>query len=367
MDLEYVLQLLLPIVTVVSVFVEFKLDKAVTQGSKTQEEFEKAVTERRNRRIARGFTFALLFITLLTLGYAHTKSKEKDRKSEDELKEQKAAVAALSVQIDATQKEVIAQQQEVISQAKKLEQSQAELIQSQQREVELSSRLLNTQTRGLHQLNRIGLDRMLSGLEISYKPTAQEWKGIVDLYKTLVPTNGEKSYYESPIIATRAGAYWRIDFAEISMTEGRKWFSPVFTDDVKNRGFEQILQRASLPLWITWGTGAQTFLEPMRGDYPSEIRLSPEIFIFTLRPPLLELNLDSLHENSIITLRSRRRWSELTFHSLDPAVKLDQTLHLKWDRANLPKDINAILIKERLHGLTSGPHRLQMSFKTLTR
>lgn len=367
MDLEFALQLLLPIVTAASVFVEFKLDKPPTQGSKTEEEFQNAQRERRNRRIARSFTFALLLITLLALVYTNSKNKDKERKSEDEITAQKAAVAGLSKQIDEKQNEVISQQQDVISQAKKLEQSQNKLIESQEREGELSARLLSSQTRGLHQLNRIGMDRMLAGLEISYKPTPQEWKRIVDLYRTLVPTNGEPSYYDSPIIATRAGAYWRIDFAEVSSEAGRKWFPPVFTDDVRHRAFEQVIQRASLPLWITWGTGTQTFLEPMRGDYPSEIRLSPEIFSFTLRPPLLELNLDSLHANSVITIRSRRRWSELTFHSLDPAVKLDQTLHLEWNKASTPQDMNSIAIKERLHPLTSGPHRLKIEFKTLGR
>ena len=260
-------------------------------------------------------------------------------------------------------------QKEQISQADQLAQRQKEVIDDQKRALELSAMLLNTQNRGLHQLSRIGLDRMLTGIEVSYKPTAQEWKAIVDLYRKIVPTNGESSYYDSPIIATRAGAYWRIDFEEISLKEGRKWFSPVFTDDSRNRGFEEIIQRASLPLWIKWGTGAQTFLEPMRGDFPSGIRLSPDMFSFTLRPPLLELNLDSLHANSLITLRSRKRLPELTFHSLDPAVKLEQTLQLGWTRStpNTPQGINSISIKERLHPYVSGPHRLKLSFTTLKR
>lgn len=310
--------------------------------------------------LIRVVTIVGLIVACVAVLWDRSQSQEKERKSQEESRAQQAALAAYQSKSEENQKEAIAQ-------AKELKQAQADLIAAQKQNLELSATLLDVQTRGLHQLTRIGLDRMLTGIEISYKPTAQEWKGIVDLYRTLVPTNGEKSYYDSPIIATRAGAFWRIDFAEISMTEGRKWFPPVFTDDVRNRGFEQILQRASLPLWITWGTGAQTFLEPMRGDYPSEIRLSPELFSFTLRPPLLELNLDSLHANSLITLRSRRRWSDLTFHSLDPAVKLDQTLHLKCDRAKMAQDVHLISIKERLHAFTCGSHSLQMTFKTLSR
>ena len=349
-----------PIVAIVVLFVETLFSKDASGPSQDPAEERKKERERKGKWLIRVVTIIGLLVACGAVLWDRAQNQEKERKSQEESRAQQAALAAYQSKSEENQKEAIAQ-------AKELKQAQADLIASQKQSLELSATLLDVQNRGLHQLTRIGLDRMLTGIEISYKPTAQEWKGIVDLYRTLVPTNGEKSYYDSPIIATRAGAFWRIDFAEISMKEGRKWFPPVFTDDVRNRGFEQILQRASLPLWITWGTGAQTFLEPARGDYPTEIRLSPELFSFTLRPPLLELNLDSLHANSVITLRSRRRWSELTFHSLDPAVKLDQTLQLKWDRAKMSQDVNAISIKERLHSLTSGPHRLRMNFRTVGR
>lgn len=349
-----------PIVAIVVLFVETLFSKVSSGPSQDPAEEKKKQRERKGKWLIRVVTIIGLLIACGAVLWDRAQNQEKERKSQEESKAQQASLAAYQSKIEENQKDAIAQ-------AKELKQAQADLIASQKQNLELSATLLDVQTRGLHQLTRIGLDRMLTGIEISYKPTAQEWKGIVELYRTLVPTNGEPSYYESPIIATRAGAYWRIDFEEVSSKEGRKWFAPVFTDDLRYRAFEQILQRASLPLWITWGTGAQTFLEPMRGDYPSEIRLSPELFSFTLRPPLLELNLDSLHANSLITLRSRRRWSDLTFHSLDPAVKLDQTLHLKCERAKMAQDVNLISIKERLHALTCGSHRLQMTFKTLGR
>lgn len=347
-----VLPLIVTLFGIVSILVEAFFDKDPNQPKKNW------------KWITRSLSIASFVIGGSMLFIAYQKGAQKDLEARQELDRQQERhnqQLAAAQQIQDSQKEQILQ-------AKDLAQTQADLNSTQKRALELSSTLLNAQGRGLQQLKLLTLDRTFSGIEISYKPTVQEWKRIVQIYRTIPPPKGEPSYLESPIIATRAGAFWRIDFEPVSLKEGLKWFPAVSTEDQKNIGFEAILRTASLPLSITWGNGAVTFLEAQRGDYPTEIRLSPEVFTFTLRPPQLELSLASLHVNPVIILRSSQRWRELTFHSLDQGVKLDETLHLDW-RDGYPKTTENTNLKkimeERVHRYVSGPHRLKLSFRTL--
>jgi len=349
-----VLPLIVTICGIVSILVEARFDKDPNQPKKNW------------KWITRGLSIATFVIGGTMLVIAYQKGVQKDLEARQELERQQERhnkQLAASQQIQDSQKEQILQ-------AKSLAQTQADLNAAQKRALELSSTLLNAQGRGLQQLKLLSLDRTFSGIEISYKPTAQEWKRIVQIYRTIPAPPGEVSYLESPIIATKAGAFWRIDFEPVSLKEGLKWFPPVSTEDKTNIGFELILRTASIPLSISWGNGAETFLEPQRRDYPYEIRLSPELFAFRLRPPQLELNLASLHTNPVIILRSSQRFRELTFHSLDQGVKLDQILHPDWKDGypNTTEKTNPKkMMEERVHRYVSGSHHLNLSFNTLPR
>jgi hypothetical protein len=64
---------------------------------------------------------------------------------------------------------------------------------------EAQKKTLAIQNRGLHRLKLIGLDRTLGGIEISYTPSADEWKTVMKVYPQLVPNiKGESSYYGAP-------------------------------------------------------------------------------------------------------------------------------------------------------------------------
>lgn len=223
-------------------------------------------------------------------------------------------------------------------------------------------------TGGVQQLNLLSLDRTFAGIELSYKPSAREWNSVVEIYRTIAPPAGESSYYDAPIIATRSGSHWRIDFEPVSLREGQKWFPPQSTEDEKNQAFERIIQTAALPLLITWSNGSETLLEPWRGDYPSALKLSQDRFVFTLRPPVLELTLANLYQDSSVTLRSRNPWCqerrEVTVHSLDQALELDQRLLLNWKKEPMNKMQRSYPIT--LYPYASGPHRLNITFKTLS-
>jgi hypothetical protein len=365
-----ILQLTLPLLATIAIFVDNAHDKLPT--GKSPEELEKALSERRNRRVARTFGVVALLFSLFPLSISYFKDREKDIENEQRSNDQKAKLDDLLKQIDQQKKELLGETKKVEKTQTDLHTAQAELSDAQKESLKLSSTLLDVQNRGLHQLDRLSLDRTLAGIEISYTPTADEWKDVMTIYQQLVPNiEKETSYYGAPIIATRSGSYWLIDFDGVSTgPAGDKWFPAVTTEDPKNKDFEKIIRMASLPLHITWEIGVETMLEPWRDNYPSVLKLSPKRFVFILRPPLLLLDLGSLHQNSNITLRSRPPWNhirrELTFRSLDPKVKLEQTLQLEWTKSK-PSEKRQTMYPTGLYRYASGPHKLNMRFEILTR
>ena len=316
------------------------------------------------KKVTRVLGVGSLLIGGLVLIIGHQQGKQKDLEARQDLERQ---LARHQEQLTAA-KQIQDSQLKQISQGEDLAANQKKTIDAQDRTLALSKTLLNVQNRGVQQLNLLSLDRMFAGIEISYKPSAREWTSVVQIYRTIAPPAGEKSYYDAPIIATRIGSYWRIDFEPVSLKEGQKWFPPLSTEDEKNKVFERIIQTAALPLHITWGNGSETLLEPWRGDYPSALRISQDRFVFTLRPPFLELNLASLYKDSRVMLRSRNPWRqsrrEVTVHSLDPAVKLDQVLPLEW-KNDVPNKMERVY-PIKLYPYASGPHRLNITFRTLS-
>ena len=315
--------------------------------------FDKGSTDSKKKWVTRGISVAALVFGMLVVFYARRESAHNDLVLQQQIERQKEQLS-LSKDMQLSQKDQI-------SQSKELAHLQQQVIESQKQQILLSGQLLDAQGRGIQQLNLLSLDRAFSGIEISYKPTTDEWSRVARIYQKIPPPDEEASYHESPIVADRVGVYWKVDFEPVSVEGGTKWFAPVSTEEPNNKGFEQIIREGTMPLMITWGTGLETKLEPWRSDYPSGISLSPKLFAIRLRPPLLEINLASLQANSTIMLRSRTRPSDLTFHSLDPGVILNQTVHLKW------REEVSHRFRDSLFPYVSGPHRLDLTFRNISK
>lgn len=323
--------------------------------------FDRHATDSAKKHIARAVTILALVIGSIIIYLGRREDAEKDRLIAEGQKRE----LSLTAEIKSDQTKQISQVQDVVSQIRSVEAEQKQLLDAQRQNLDSAARLLELQHQGTQQLTLLSLDRNLSGFEISYKPTKEEWYAVTKVYNDIKPNvKDELSYYDSPIIADRIYPYWKIDFEPVSLKEGRKWFGPVSTQDPESKKFEELLRAGTLPLLITWGVGSETRQEPIRGDYPSRITLSPDLFTFSWREPLLELNLRRLRANSEIFLRTRKRENipfpnQLTFRSLDMGVKLMQTVHLEW------KPQPSQEFRETLYKYASGPHRLAFDFGAL--
>jgi hypothetical protein len=267
---------------------------------------------------------------------------------------------------------IIKTQQEQISQAKQLEQSQASVIELQKAQSIVSNRLIESQKREI-------LNHNLSGIEISFKPSAAQWAEIVEAYQNTKSPQPGVSYSVATMTAERDGKHWAINFKPNTLQGGPMMFpgfstSPSDTQDGESnevlrnkKAFEEVISKASIGLLIEWGNGTQTMIEPWRREInalPSAIEVSEDRIALILRPPEMTWNLNELNEHPTITLRGRGYPIKLpiTFRirSLDPGVVLDQTINLAWkDRSNT----STTPLLERLMNKTSGPHRLQVAFK----
>jgi hypothetical protein len=237
-------------------------------------------------------------------------------------------------------------QQHQIAQAEELKETQKQVIQGQQKQLDQSTELRSMQGRGIEEMTRLGLDRYMSGLEISYKPSSNQWSNIAKSYRTLKPSPRESSYYDAPIIAERMTDGWSVIFGWTKIIEGNKdmgWkmFPPVFVSDKDEKGFATLIKEACIPLLIKWSDGSVTDIEPWTKKYPTVITISREGIAFILRPPILNLYLWALRQDRNITVRTRGDYPpEIKFKSLDGNVKWDQTVTLQWkkDDSNDPSD-----------------------------
>jgi hypothetical protein len=209
-------------------------------------------------------------------------------------------------------------------------------------------------------LRQLNLNDNLSEVEISFKPSAEHWAKIIEAYRQVNPKNMTVSYSDTGMIAERDDkGYWNINFEPVQRREGYTGFSPVATNEPRNKGFENVIREAAISLWIKFGDSAPIEIQPKRGDYyPSAIKVSQDEIAFILRPPKLKWNLNNVHGNPNIRLRGENYPSNLRVRSTGSDVKVifDQTFELNWTE----KDDNTF--EAKMMPYISGPHRLNAKF-----
>jgi hypothetical protein len=224
---------------------------------------------------------------------------------------------------------------------------------------------------GLEHLNKnlltMRADHDLSGIEISFKPSDEQWSRITQLYGKMKSPVGEAFPYSAATMkAEKEGDRWKIDFGPVSRKEGTIRFSPIPAGQENTKPFEDVIHEASIPLWIKWGAGIETEMEPLRYEYASAIMVSQEMITLTLRPPMMKLNVNSFNANPTIILRSRNDGNSLPkslkFHSLDSVTAFDQTIDLDWKKEERGLDDGDDYIKKTKPYIT-GPYKLQVAYR----
>jgi hypothetical protein len=218
--------------------------------------------------------------------------------------------------------------------------------------------------RTIQQLTQFSLDRELREIEISFKPSPEQSFRIAEAYRKVKSTVKGVPYSAATMRAERIGDHWKIEFEPVSRPEGVIRFAPISAKQVKRKGFEEVLQQATLPLWIKWGAGAETELEPNRNQFPSVIIMSENALTYLLRPPLIALHLKNLSVDPTFILRGAGDIKTLRFHSGDPGVIFDQMVDLNW-KEDRGSDTDEDIYIKRTKPFLSGPHRLEISFKAL--
>jgi len=213
------------------------------------------------------------------------------------------------------------------------------------------------------QLTKIGLDRDLSGIEISFKPTVEHWSRIAKMYSKIESPVPGIPYSAATMKAESSEGHWKIDFDPVSRPEATIRFPQVLPNQPNAKAFEDVIHEASIALWIKWGADLETELEPLRYQYPSAISISQDRIALTLRPPETRVNLNYLRANPTMILRGRNDASSLRFRSLDLAVTLDQTIDMQWRKEDIVPENDVDTYIRRIKPYVSGPHRLQITFR----
>lgn len=205
-------------------------------------------------------------------------------------------------------------------------------------------------------LKEIYFNRIISEVEISFKPTPEHRLRIVEAYNNTKRLYTTIPYADVPMIAERAGDYWKVRFESIVRPEAQYQFEAVDTSKPTGRGFESVIRQATINLRIQWGDSVTTVIRPIGGDgYPPVVAVSQDRIAYTLRPPL---NLSVLREKPTIMMRGENYPNSIRIRSLDPTVVFDETFDLNWTQQD-DKSIEA-----RMMPYISGPHHLKIKFKT---
>ena len=207
----------------------------------------------------------------------------------------------------------------------------------------------------------------LAGIEISFKPSNEQWSRIAAEFNKIKSDAGDEfPYRAAPMMADRTDGGWVFDFGAIENTQ-KGWVRParVLPGNEKTKAFEQVIHEALIPLWIKWCCGIETEIEPWRDNYPSALTVSQEKITFTLRPPFLRLNVNSLNNDPMIAVRSRKGNeslpTSLTFRSLDSVIILDQKIDLNWKEERDSGEGDTYT--RRTKPFSSGPYKLVMKFR----
>jgi len=225
------------------------------------------------------------------------------------------------------------------------------------------------------EISELRLNRELTGIEISFTPSAEDWSRIEAAYNKIPPEVKEVTFSgatlrdipfsQATMKAERNGDSWKIDFEPLRLAAGFIQFRPVLPSDPSAKAFTDVIQEASPSLWIKWGSNVTSEIEPRRNQHPSAISISQNMIALTLRSPELKLKLNQMDDdNFIILIRANSQPAKLRIKSLDEGVVLDQTLDMNWkrDENSLPSDPEGF-IKVK-NPFVSGPHKLQLQIKS---
>jgi hypothetical protein len=209
-------------------------------------------------------------------------------------------------------------------------------------------------------MDALSKDRNLNGIEVSFKPSSEQWSKIAKACDAIPDPNPGFPYKDSTIIAERVGEYWRLDFLEIRQETGTIRPKPNSTNQPGGKPFEEVIQNVLVELLITWRGEVETEVSP-RGNYPSLVKVSKDEIAYTFRPPLLSLNLSKLKADPKVAFRggSEERPSQIRVRSLDDSVTFDQTMNLHWEEKYGDRHV------ERMMPYAAGPYPLQIKFNNL--
>lgn len=211
----------------------------------------------------------------------------------------------------------------------------------------------------------IRADHEISAIEISFKPSDEHWTRIAAKFNQIKSPAGEDFPYRAGTMrAQRTADAWRFDFGEIKDINGVKGVikpAPVLPGAPENKAFESVLSEAWMALWIKWGAGVESEIEPLGNEFAPAIEISRDRITMTLRSPMTMPNAKSLVANPSVFLRTLDQPKALRFHALDSVIVLDQTIALEWKEDRSSGDSNEII--KRTKPFISGPHTLQISFR----
>jgi len=263
-------------------------------------------------------------------------------------------------QVDQLEKQ--AQQLEMLSR----------LAQSQKNQIRLSENLTEEQRKQLRQLQQLRLDRDLSGVEISFKPSVDHWALIAHACDKIPPPSRGFPYSASTIMAERVGGYWEIEFRPIKQAQGSILPPPVSTNLPEHKVFEEVIDIALVELLIRWSNDDNLVsVISSRGNYPASITISKDMIAFTFRPPILRWGLNYLYAKPLVTFRGQQDSvptqtripapTDIRIRSLDYRVKFDQAIKLNWEEKSSDEHF------EKWMPYISGPHHLNIDWSSFLR
>jgi hypothetical protein len=314
-------------------------------------------------------------------------SKEKEEKLNAQLAKVEAQNVSLSSNVDSLTKQNISefekqknnfvsvldtQRQSTIDTTQKIENSANTMLKDLRATSGALSNKLNSSIEEVEStIDSLSLERDLSGVEVSFKPSPKHWANILQAYRGIQsPALPAESfpYSASTMYAERRNGYWYIDFDPVERAEGTVRFGPKSTDRPEGAAFEGVIKAAVVHLMLTWGDSIVTEISP-RGNYPSSIRVSQGKIAFTLHPPELRLNLNYLKAHPTILVRAASYPTsardggypvDITVRSLDHSAAFDQPINLSWKQDNDRSHYG------RMMPYVSGAHTLNIAFQTLS-
>jgi hypothetical protein len=246
------------------------------------------------------------------------------------------------------------------------------LAESQKKQIKLSEDLTVEQRKQIRQVEKQNLDNDLLGVEISFKPSDEQWGRIAKACDRIEPLVSGFPYSASTITAEKVGGYWYINFTEIKQRKGTILPPPVSTDVPENKAFEGIIDLALIELLIKWceDNGLVSFIS-RRGDYPTSVTISKDMIAFTFRPPKLHLRMSYLRDKPTVTFRGQYKETPeqtispapayIRVRSLDYRVRFDEVIALNWEKKEGDSH------SERWMPYISGPHNLNIDWSYFRR